>query len=191
MTEPNVCALTPAFWGELSPCDHLVQIYTNDEVFLDALEGFVYGGLKSGEGVIVIATPEHRAALAHRLDSRGVDIAAAANRDQYIALDADDTLARFIVDEWPDELRFQAVVDELLVRAGRDGRRVRAFGEMVARLWADGRCGATVRLERLWHEFCQKRGFNLFCAYPRIGFTQDQNAGMREVLAAHSRVLAS
>ncbi len=29
------------FWGEIAPCDHVVQIYENDEAFLDMLKGFV------------------------------------------------------------------------------------------------------------------------------------------------------
>ena len=31
------------FWGEISPCDHSVQTYDDDAVFLDALEGLVGG----------------------------------------------------------------------------------------------------------------------------------------------------
>ena len=34
------------FWGEISPCEHLVQIYQDEGVFLNALEGFVAGGFK-------------------------------------------------------------------------------------------------------------------------------------------------
>jgi len=38
------------FWGEIAPCEHLVQIYDNDGAFLDSLEGFVAGGLRAGDG---------------------------------------------------------------------------------------------------------------------------------------------
>jgi hypothetical protein len=34
-------------------------------------------------------------------------------------------------------------------RGTRHGRKVRAFGEMVALMWARGECGATVMLEHL------------------------------------------
>src|SRR5687767_14092158 len=44
------------FWGELAPSEHLIQIYEDDDVFLDALEGFVAEGLGVGESVVVIAT---------------------------------------------------------------------------------------------------------------------------------------
>ena len=48
---------TDVFWGEISPCEHLVQIYLDDSAFLDSLEGFVAGGLLAGDAVILIGTP--------------------------------------------------------------------------------------------------------------------------------------
>lgn len=187
------------FWGEISPCEHMVQIYQDTEVFLDALEGFVAGGLapppgSAGDGVIVIATPDHLAVLEQRLLKRGVDVAAAAACDQYIALDAEETLSKFMVGGWVDRDLFSRLVSSLVTRAGRGGtgarRRVRAFGEMVAVLWQRGNKGATIRLEYLWHDFCKKNAFCLFCAYPRACFTQDAETSIKQICAAHSRVVA-
>jgi hypothetical protein len=190
------------FWGEISPSEHLVQIYQDDAVFLDSLEGFVAGGIMAGDGVIVIATPAHLAVLEHRLLTRGIDVGSAANVDQYIGLDAREVLAKFMVHlplsgddkrSWPDERLFMATVTDLIERAGKrpDGtqRRVRAFGEMVALLWAEGKTGATVRLEYLWHEFCQESGLCLFCAYPRAYFTNDPESSIKQICAAHSRIV--
>lgn len=178
------------FWGEIAPCEHLVQIYKDHDVFLDALEGFVGGGIRAGDGVIVIATPSHLTALEDRLDRAGFDVAAVRAAEQFIPLNAEETLAKFMVGGWPDEELFREVVVELLTRARMNGRRVRAFGEMVAILWGRGHNGATVKLEHLWHRFCQTEAFCLFCAYPRIGFTQDADASAREICAAHSKVVA-
>lgn len=61
------------FWGEISPCEHLVHIYQDDDVFLNSLEGFVSGGILAGDGVVVIATPPHLASLQNRLINRGID----------------------------------------------------------------------------------------------------------------------
>ena len=44
------------FWGELAPCDHLVQIYDDETRFMETLERFIGDGLASGDGAIVIAT---------------------------------------------------------------------------------------------------------------------------------------
>jgi hypothetical protein len=198
MSDVNVRGPEPAsrlpqqsvFWGEIAPAEHFVQIYKDDGVFLDTLEGFVAGGLRSGDAVILIGTSEHLRALEQRLLTQDIDVAAARERDQYIARSADETLNRFMVGAWPDDARFNAVVSDLLARArGGQGRRVRAFGEMVALLWARGNEGATVRLEHLWHGLCRSEAFSLFCAYPRVGFTQDAASSISELCAAHSKVI--
>jgi len=93
--------------------------------------------------------------------------------------------------EWPDEELFTPVIKSILDRATRGGRKVRAFGEMVAILWARGYCGATVQLEHLWTQMCHREGFPLFCAYPRTGFTQDPAESIAQVCATHSKLLAA
>jgi hypothetical protein len=180
------------FWGEIAPSQHIVQLYEDDRVVLDSLEGFVAGGLDAGEGVIIIATATHLTALADRLTGRGIDVSFARDRDQYLALDAEEILTKFMVEGWPDQELFEAVVIGLIARArGSQGRRVRAFGEMVAVMWAQGLNGATVHLEHLWHALCHQQGFSLFCAYPKSGFTQNAEESIRQICDAHSRVLAS
>lgn len=178
------------FWGEMAPCDHLLQFYDDDTVFLDSLEGFAVGGIISGDGVIIIATPQHREALHARMKMRGVDINKAKASDQYIALDAEETLTQFMVAGWPDDELFEQLVHELLLRARGQGRKVRAFGEMVALLWARGDNAATVRLEHLWHTLCHAQQFSLLCAYPKSGFTSHAATSMQEICAAHTRLVA-
>ena len=177
------------FWGELAPCEHLVQIYSDDDIFLDTLEGYVAGGLAADDAVVLILTPAHREALEARLSAKGFDLQAARGRNQYLALDAVMTLSKFMVRGWPDEELFDTLISDLLDRVGGGGRRVRAFGEMVAILWANGQTGATVRLEHLWHKICQQEGLSLFCAYPKSGFTQTPEASIHEICQTHSRVI--
>lgn len=194
-------AASDVFWGEIAPCEHLIQLYDDDDALLDALEGFASGGLRAGEGVIIVATPNHLQGLNDRLRAHeemgGFNLDAARDRDQYIAVEAEKALSRFMVDGWPDDELFEKSMGALLRRArgagrfGGAGRRVRAFGEMVALLWSQGHSGATVRLEHLWNVLCHSEGFSLFCAYPRVGFTQCAADSVREICAAHSRVLPS
>jgi len=179
------------FWGEIAPCDHFLQIYEDEGVLLDTLSGFVGGGLLSGESAVVIATESHLRQLAERLERADIDLSDLRSRDQYLPLLAGETLERFMVRGWPDEDRFVDVVAGILTRARGDGRKVRAFGEMVALLWAQGNVAATVRLEFLWQKLCQAEGFSLFCAYPKAGFTRDLSDSITEICAAHSRVIAA
>jgi len=176
------------FWGEMAACDHVVQIYEHDDGMLQALEGFVAGGLETGSA-IVIATPGHRDALDARLRKRGIDVGSARAEDRYIALDAERTLGQFMVHGWPDEDRFRDLVGDLISRARGPGRTVRAFGEMVALLWASGHQAATVRLEHLWNQLCDRRQFSLFCSYPKTGFTQDAARSISDICCLHSRVV--
>lgn len=177
------------FWGEIAPCEHLVQIYEETDVLLDTLEGFAGGGLRNDESVIIIATQQHINSLDARLIAQGLDVKLARANDRYLTRDAQETLSLFMVDGWPNEMLFSKAVIELLGRGRAGGRKVRAYGEMVALLWADGHHAATVRLEHLWHQLCLDQNFSLFCAYPKAGFTQNVEASIADICAAHSRVV--
>jgi hypothetical protein len=65
---------------------------------------------------------------------------------------------------------------------------VRAFGEMVALLWAEGKRGAALRLEELWHPFCEREQLPLFCAYPKSALAVDNFRDITGICAAHCRV---
>jgi len=179
------------FWGEIAPCDHVVQIYSNENVVLQSLEGFAGGAFASGESVIVIAVQSRIDALTRRLAALGHDVDALRAADRFIAVDANETLSKFMVNGWPDEARFIPVVKSLMARArGTSNRRVRAYGEMVAILWSEGHNGATVQLEHLWNAFCATESFCLFCAYPKSGFTTDIQNSIRHICATHTKVIA-
>ena len=53
-----------AFWSEMSVCEHFVQIYESEEVFMDILASFVSEALKEDHTAVVIATPAHRQLVA-------------------------------------------------------------------------------------------------------------------------------
>jgi hypothetical protein len=92
-----------AFWGEMAPCEHLVQFYEDDSLFLDTLESFVAEGLLAGEGVVVIATSQHLSALNRALVKRGPRLTGAMQGDQYLSLDAEAMLSLFMIDGWPND----------------------------------------------------------------------------------------
>jgi KaiC/GvpD/RAD55 family RecA-like ATPase len=182
-----------AFWGEIAPLEHLVQIYDNDKIFLDTLEGFARTGLSDGESVIIIATPAHRNALDKRLSSHGFDVDKLIRTDHYIPLDVEETLAKFMVNHWPDEEKFNATIADILNRALRYNnapRKVRAFGEMVAVLWERGMNGATVQLEGLWNQLHENKEFSLYCAYPKSGFTQSPHESLDSICKTHTKVIS-
>lgn len=177
------------FWGEIAPSEHSVQIYEKDKYFFDTLEGFVGCGFISGDSVVIIATLSHIEILNERLRKQGFDLEAMKATDQYIILDARETLSKFLVNNWPDEKLFNDLITQIITRAKKNNRKVRAFGEMVALLWEQGHRGATVNLENLWHELHRKESFTIYCAYPKSGFAQDSNHSIDAICNTHSKII--
>ena len=180
---------THDFWGAISPSDHVVQIYNDDHSFLDLLEGFVTSGFAANDCVIVIATDEHQHALEERLRFKGHNVFELKLQDQYIQLNARETLGEFMINNWPDEVLFRHMMNRFLARANSRHRKVRAFGEMVALLWAQGNIAATVQLENLWNKICQDEALSLFCAYPRSGLNQRALESILHICGSNSKMI--
>jgi signal transduction histidine kinase/ActR/RegA family two-component response regulator len=177
-------------WSEMSDSEHFVQFYETDAFLLNSLGGFVGAGLQAGDACIIVATQAHREALEERLNAGGLDVAAAIASGQYLSLDATETLSKFMVDGQPEPGRFTEVIEDVLARAAIGGRQVRAFGEMVALLWAQDNQAAAIRLEELWNDLQKSHAFSLFCAYPMNGFGGEEFSGpFSNVCTSHSSVI--
>jgi signal transduction histidine kinase len=175
-------------------CSHSVQFYDDENIFLEGLSEFLGAALGSGGACLLIATRKHRDAVAERLCNWGINTAFAIRGNRYLALDAEETLARFMVDGWPDESLFRASIVPMLERAGMGMRRrsdtVVAFGEMVAILCAQGRCEAALRLEEMWSELVRRHSFSLRCGYPMSLFADGTQVGLfSRICAEHSEVI--
>jgi signal transduction histidine kinase len=191
----NATSLAPVVhWGDHAHAAHVVQFYGEDEFLLDELSRFIGTALGAGEAAVVIATKQHRDGLARRLQKWGLDTATAVAQGRFVPLDATETLAKIMPEGWPDRSRFVEVVGGVIARltAGDNGepRRVAAFGEMVALLWAEGKPDAAIRLEQLWNELAQTYSFSLRCAYPISSFhRQEHGELLLKVCAEHSAVI--
>jgi MEDS: MEthanogen/methylotroph, DcmR Sensory domain len=146
---------------------HVVQFYDHDEELADRVAGYLRDVLDGGGAAIVIATAAHRQAIQDRLSEGGADLTAAAGRGDYVALDAAGTMAAFTTPAGRiDRDEFERVIGGLIASAGRDGRPVRVYGEMVALLWQDGLVNDAVQLEEMWNELGRRQSFSLLCSYP-------------------------
>lgn len=173
---------------------HLVQFYEDDAFLLDELCPYIGSALGAGDSCVVIATEAHRTELARRLAEFGFDVAIAARQGRYVALDAAETLSKFMLNGLPDPQRFADVVGGVLARSMESARgdrpRVAAFGEMVALLWADGKPEAAIQLEQLWNDLAHEYSFDLHCAYPMSFFSQaGDGASIEDICATHSHVI--
>lgn len=167
--------------------EHFVQFYRDDESLIQALAGYVADGLEKGERVVAIITPAHRVELESRLRATLREREPAFLRERYIIVDAHELLARFMEGGRPNRARFEAIVQELV--AGGAFSRVRAFGEMVAVLWAEGNRIGAVELEELWNEWLATYPMTLFCAYPSAAAQQSGAPSLEQVCLAHTCVI--
>lgn len=177
------------FWCEVGSCSHVVQLYESDDALLGLLEDFVVGGVMNEDCIIIIATKEHLHALEQRLWNYGLDVEELCTTNQYIPLDAHETLSKFMLYDRPDHDRFLEVVNELFDRVQVTGRNLRAFGEMVAVLWQQGNRAGTMLLEQYWNELFEKEAFPLFCAYPKNIFPADTDSALLAICKAHSKLI--
>lgn len=160
---------------------HFVSFYDDDERLVREVGSYLWRGLEAGGAAVVVAAPEHRAAIAEQLADHAPDA-------RLVMLDARATLDEFMVDGMPDEQRFVAVVGEVVRRAGAAGRgRVHAYGEMVALLVEDGCDEAAIRLEQLWNNLGRTQYFSLFCAYPGSAFAgAERSDAFRRICHEHA-----
>jgi PAS domain S-box-containing protein len=178
-------------WSEMSASEHFVLFYETDEFLLDSVSGFIGAGLGAGDACIVIATQAHRQQLEQRLQANGLNLAAIQRRGTYVALDASEMLAKFMVDGLPAAERFTELIGGVITQVARERRQLRIFGEMVALLWMEGNQTAAIRLEALWNDLRHSTPpFSLFCAYAMSGFAGEAYVvPLTEICHQHSQVI--
>jgi hypothetical protein len=168
-----------ASWTELlthaEPGDHVVQLYGEDnQPLAKNVSRYLAEGMRRLDGLLVIAIPEHAQVIARHLAQ-------------------DDARARILVNGWPDEALFDAVISEAMreVRARSGSGRVRAFGEMVGLLWSESRSEEAELLEALWNALLAGSDYSLYCAYRIDLFGEDvDKAALSSIVAAHTHLCA-
>lgn len=170
--------------------DHQVQFYENEHFLYERVAAFVTPALECDEGVIIIATHSHLAAFEQCITVLGYDIAYAKSRGQVVMLDATDTLTKFMYKGVPDAGRFNQVVGGIVKRMNEEFPRIRAYGEMVNLLWAEGNFYGTIELEELWNDLGKIYSFSLLCGYGINNFDQQAHGkALYQICNSHSHVL--
>ena len=171
---------------------HLVHFSSDDEVLVGTVSRFIGSALAAGEAGIIVATTPHLERVAEQLTANGLDVAAVRRQGRFVALDAAETLAQILVHGRPDEGRFAEVIGSVVARAAERHPHVRAFGEMVQLLWAQGRRQAAIRLERLWNELIDQTNLSLLCAYSLSEFRSDTDGrALLKICREHSAVVGT
>jgi hypothetical protein len=185
-------------WAELldraEPGEHVAQLYgADDQLLVRNVSRYLSEGLRRGDGVLLIATPEHTRAILQHLRRATTSVPDALRDGRLISLEAAATLSGFMREHRPDPSLFMTLVGSALRGVlGRAGSgRVRAFGEMVGLLWEQGNRVAAVQLEEYWNDLLKGNEFSLFCGYPIDLFEKESEMeGLQSVLSTHTHLLA-
>jgi hypothetical protein len=170
--------------------DHYVQFYDEEKFLIQAVASYVAQGFVEGHSAVLVLTQPHRVAVEARLAAGGVDAEEYQRCGMYYAYDAVETLSCFMVDGHPNARRFRATIEPVIEVASKYGSSVRAFGEMVAILWAEGKKAAAIELEILWNDLMEQSSFSLLCAYPIAQFSgSEQSRELRHICRAHNCVI--
>ena len=168
---------------------HAVKFYDSRESLSRIVSDFLGGGLAAGQPALVIATPDHRAAVLEDLHKSGHEVDSQQAVGNLLMLDAAETLATFMSDGMPDAQRFEETSTRAIEKLcrGRKDCTIRAYGEMVDVLWKNRQEAAAIRLEMLWNKLAMSHDFQLLCGYAMGNFYKD--AGLAAVHNQHSHVV--
>jgi DNA-binding NarL/FixJ family response regulator len=151
------------------PHPHEVGFYSDDGLFLQDVTRFIGAALKAGNAAIAAATESHRNSLLPSLKAYGLDIGVAIEQGRYIALDAADALATFMLRGKPDPTRFMQAFGDLIMTAAKAAKvetpRVAIFGECVHLLWEQGNAEAAIQMEKLGNQLANKYDVDILCGY--------------------------
>ncbi|HLW19539.1 MAG TPA: hypothetical protein VKX33_04415 [Cyclobacteriaceae bacterium] len=151
--------------------DHVARLYGKKPNFSDLLENFIINGIGIKDIVLVVATSSSLTEFHNRLEMSIFEEEDLTLHDMYIPLGAENTLIKFMIHDWQEEVLFLQYMEGLAYKADEENPYVRLFWEMVEILWTMGEMGNTIGLEALWNKFPENKKMSLFWSYPRSGFT--------------------
>jgi DNA-binding NarL/FixJ family response regulator len=193
ITENSDCGVLPLPSENGQIGQHVAHFYSDDLRLLDAVTKFVGVALKANNSAMVIATKSHRDSLLSRLQASGLDVDVAIEQGRYIAVDADEALASFMLNDVPDPVRFLEHFGDLIMAATETARgehpRVSVFGECVNLLCAQGNIEATIRVEELCNEISKMHDVRILCGYSSSDVERAMDGDMfQRICAEHSAV---
>src|ERR1041385_2663654 len=95
---------------------HGVQFYGNQLELMKTVGAFLSEGLTAAKPAIVIATPEHRAAIEQVLQEHLIDVSAAKRLGDLVMLDAEETLGTFMGDDMPIGSLFRPSIGDAVMQ---------------------------------------------------------------------------
>jgi hypothetical protein len=172
--------------------EHVAQFFGNDVWRLTRnVAAYLYSSLSVGGAAIVVAGDARRTAILEQLKNR-IRPTGALIDERIVLLDDDETLGEFMVEGRPDAIRFGERIGTLVHELHQRYGHLRAYGEMVGKLWRLKEYSAAAALEALWNALLERVDFDLFCGYPIDVLAEEfQLSSVRAVLSSHTRLVSA
>jgi hypothetical protein len=171
---------------------HDVHFYRSEPSLVRSVVSFLADGVRAGQPIVVIATPEHQRLFSEGLAAQGLDLNELYSGRLAVWLDARDTLASFMEGRTPNRELFLATIGSVFERLinKRSYLIVRGYGEMVDLLWKDGNTEGAIQVEQLWNDLADQYSYSLLCGYSVENFFMAGGVdGFRRVCTHHTHAL--
>jgi signal transduction histidine kinase/uncharacterized protein YoaH (UPF0181 family) len=172
--------------------EHIVQFYENERFLVHSIARYISTGISQGEAVVIIATNAHLTAFKNELPFSDAELELATKSGQLVLVNAEEMLNQLMVDGYPDWDSFYGLIAQLMREAHKAFPKIRAYGELVDLLRAQGNLNAMIRLEDYWNVLSKEFGFSHLCAYWMPGFhNHDAGPAFEKVCQRHLKIVPS
>jgi hypothetical protein len=146
---------------------HLVQFYEDESFIIDTISFLAAQTLVSGDSSVIVATEPRLNRIGERIATCGLNLNVLQTLGRYVAVEATEALAQFMIGAQPDEKKFDELIGGILRGAESNSEHgfVFVFGEMVELLCGAKKPAAAVHLEKFWNALAARHHFSLYCAY--------------------------
>ena len=133
---------------------HAVQFYSEPGFLVRGLSGLIRSAFRAGDGVVLLATPDHCESLARQLENEGRDLDTQRIKGCYVVMDPGEALRRCSTGGKLDVSPLMELFGKSITRVAEaiemKAARVFVFGELVAVLSAQGNMEAALVVENAW-----------------------------------------
>jgi len=180
------------FSFDRNPFDHAALFYLDEEFLVRILCDLAVTSLQRGGAAVIMATDEHRRALARRLAECGADLRALRARKRYAEIDVDVVLAGCMEGPTLNLNKLGSLLGGAIAAARQEPNSKTAplfvFGEIVALLWARRDFDNLQALEQLGDKLGP--AVSTACGYPIQEFVEPGTEDVYlQIGAMHSTVI--
>jgi hypothetical protein len=169
--------------------DHTVRFFENDYCLAESLACYISAGLMQGEAVVVITTPANELSCLKELIKMDCRVGDAIRTEQLSFFNANETLLKLMVGEFPDWNEFQSVIGSLIENRINRFSKLRVYGDMVDILRNEGNIEGMIRLEEHWNKLSESYSFSLLCGYKANSFgTMGHECSFEKACKTHSHI---